>query len=111
MFDEKERKDIWVIETDSETDLPEVSKKKDNLCEDKESEVDLFDEKEIGKRIKEIRLSLGLSLEELSYKACVSKSYLFQIERGEKSMTLDYAKRVAKGLGMTPQQLFSLNTD
>lgn len=48
-----------------------------------------LDRKILGKRIREERLRLKLTQEQLSEKIDVTASYLGSVERGEKSMTLE----------------------
>ena len=48
-----------------------------------------LDRKILGKRIREERLRLKLTQEQLSEKIDVTASYLGAVERGEKSMTLE----------------------
>lgn len=75
-----------------------------------EMNYDLFDEKRMGERIRKERLKKQMSQEELCDKAVLSRSYLSQIERGERSMTIDYANRIAIGLDMKPAELFLAET-
>lgn len=65
-----------------------------------------FNEENMGRCIRRERRQQKLSLEELSRKAYMSRSYLSQIERGQRSMTIDYANRIAAGLGKKPGELF-----
>lgn len=48
-----------------------------------------MDRKILGKRIREERLRLKLTQEQLSEKIDVTASYLGAVERGEKSMTIE----------------------
>lgn len=51
-----------------------------------------------GRRVREVRLLRGLSLEELSEKAHVSRSMLSAVERGVKAPTVLVLDRIATGL-------------
>lgn len=61
----------------------------------------------LGKRIREERLRLNLTQEKLSEDIEISTAYLGQIERGERSLTLDKLVRLANRLGVTVDYLLS----
>lgn len=61
----------------------------------------------LGKRIREERLRLNLTQEKLSEDISISTAYLGQIERGERSVTLDKLIPLAKRLGVTIDFLLS----
>lgn len=56
---------------------------------------------DLGKRIREERLKLNLTQEQLAESVDVSNSYIGQIERGERSLTLETLIKIAKRLGVT----------
>lgn len=51
-----------------------------------------------GNRVREERLSHGLSQEELAERAGVHRTYVGMIERAEKNITLKNIERIAKAL-------------
>ena len=55
----------------------------------------------LGKRIREERLRLKLTQEKLAEEVGVSTAYIGQIERGERSLTLDKLVKVVNRLGVT----------
>ena len=55
----------------------------------------------LGKRIREERLRLGMTQEKLAEEVNISTAYLGQIERGERSVTLDKLIPLANRLGVT----------
>lgn len=59
----------------------------------------------LGKRIKEERLKLNLTQENLAEKINVSTSYIGQIERGERSLSLDTLVNICNVLGVTVDYL------
>lgn len=61
----------------------------------------------LGKRIREERLRLNLTQEKLSEDISISTAYLGQIERGERSVTLDKLIPLANRLGVTIDFLLS----
>lgn len=66
-----------------------------------------MDYRMLGKRIREERLRLNLTQERLSEDIEISTAYLGQIERGERSLTLDKLVRLANRLGVTVDYLLS----
>lgn len=61
----------------------------------------------LGKRIREERLKLNLTQEKLAEDVNLSMAYIGQIERGERSLTLDNLVAVANRLGVTIDYLLS----
>ncbi len=66
-----------------------------------------MDYRMLGKRIREERLRLNLTQERLSEDIEISTAYLGQIERGERSLTLDKLVKLANRLGVTVDYLLS----
>ena len=61
----------------------------------------------LGKRIREERLKLNLTQEKLAEDVKLSTAYIGQIERGERSLTLDNLIAVANRLGVSVDYLLS----
>ena len=59
----------------------------------------------LGERIRRLRDKKGWSQEEFAYACEVNRSYMGRIERGELNLTLETARRVAKGLGISVSAL------
>ncbi len=59
-----------------------------------------------GEKVREIRKMLGLSQEELSYKADLHRTYIGMIERAEKNITLVNIEKIAKALDVEIKSLF-----
>jgi transcriptional regulator with XRE-family HTH domain len=55
----------------------------------------------LGKRIRQERHKLNLTQEKIAESIDISDSYIGQIERGERSVTLDTLVRLANKLGVT----------
>lgn len=55
----------------------------------------------LGQRVREERLKLNLTQEKLAESVDISNSYMGQIERGERSLTLDTLVRLVNRLGIT----------
>lgn len=52
-----------------------------------------------GQRIKELRKAKGLSQEKLANLAEVDRTYLPEVERGERNISLIIAEKIANALG------------
>ena len=59
----------------------------------------------IGARVRELRLAQGLSQEELAARANLDRTYISQVERGVKNVTIVSLDRMAAGLGVTLAEL------
>ena len=64
-----------------------------------------MDNKVIGRRIREARLSAGLTQEQLAEKAGISSNYVSIMERGIRSATLDIFVPVCNALGVSADVL------
>ena len=58
-----------------------------------------------GKRVREVRKSKGISQERLAEMAGIDRSYMGNIERGEKNITLKKAYEVCDALDINIQDL------
>jgi transcriptional regulator with XRE-family HTH domain len=63
----------------------------------------------LGSRVRALRLSMSLSLRDLSERSGVSAPMLSQVERGETSPTLQVAAKIAAGLELRLSQLLRLD--
>ena len=54
--------------------------------------------KQVGERIRKIRLAKGLSQEELAFEADLHRAYIGQIERGEKNIGVQNLQKIASAL-------------
>lgn len=59
-----------------------------------------------GCRLKEIRQEQSLTQEELAHKAGLNRTYIGDIERGEKNLTLESMDKLATALGIKIRDLF-----
>ena len=62
-------------------------------------------ETHFGIALREVRLSAGLSQEELAFRADVHTNYVSLLERGRKSPTLGVIVRLAFALAVSPESL------
>jgi transcriptional regulator with XRE-family HTH domain len=62
--------------------------------------------KQVGQLIRRLRRAQGMSQEEFAEQCGLHRTYIGTIERGEKTMTIETANKVALTLGLTLSQLF-----
>lgn len=62
--------------------------------------LELLDNKEVGRRIKDLRLKRKMTREELAEKAEMSTSFLYEIETGKKSFSAYTLSNLAKALNV-----------
>ncbi|MBD5132422.1 MAG: helix-turn-helix transcriptional regulator [Clostridiales bacterium] len=62
--------------------------------------------KEFGLKIQQMRKELGISQEELAYRAGFHRTYIGMIERAERNITLSNIKKLADALHVNIKDLF-----
>ena len=67
-------------------------------------------QKQFGDRVRELRLSKGLSQEELAFRVNIHRTYIGGIERGERNPSLKNIAAIANALGVTLSELFSFRS-
>src|SRR5438093_12552772 len=60
---------------------------------------------ELGRRIRMLRISRGLTLKELEERGGISATHVSEIERGKASPTIGALGRIARALGLRPATL------
>ena len=60
-----------------------------------------------GARARELRERAGISQEESAHLAGLDRSYIGQVERGERNVSLFNIFKIAKGLNVRPSDLFA----
>lgn len=60
-----------------------------------------------GRRVREVRLAREISQEELAHRSGLDRSYVGQVERGERNLTLESIYKLAEGLGVPIAELVS----
>lgn len=58
-----------------------------------------------GQRVASLRRESGITQEELSLKCNINRTYMGEIERGEKSPSLTIIVKIAKGLNVSKKTL------
>lgn len=59
----------------------------------------------VGRRLRELRQVVGLSQEDVALTAGLDRSYVGQIERGERNVSLVTIHKLASALGVAPHVL------
>lgn len=59
-----------------------------------------------GKKVREERLKIGFSQEQLANRAGLHRTYIGMIERAEKNITLENIKKIADALNIKLSDLF-----
>jgi transcriptional regulator with XRE-family HTH domain len=65
--------------------------------------------KQFGRTIQTLRKELGISQEELAYRAGFHRTYIGMIERAERNITLSNIQKLADALNITLTDLFERN--
>lgn len=68
--------------------------------------VDIQILREFGLRIQQERKKLGISQEELAFRAGMHRTYIGMIERAERNITLSNIKKLADALQLNIKDLF-----
>jgi transcriptional regulator with XRE-family HTH domain len=61
----------------------------------------------VARNLRVLRKQKGLTQEELAFQAQINRNYVGQIEREEKSPTVDVIEKLSNSLGVYPSDLFS----
>lgn len=59
-----------------------------------------------GKRVSSLRMEKGITQEELSFRSGLNRTYVGEIERGEKNASVVTIDKLAKGLNVRLKELF-----
>ncbi len=62
----------------------------------------------VGANIREIRLSLNLSQEKLADLCGIHRTYLSDVERGNRNISIDNIEKIAKALDVLPATLLEV---
>ncbi len=60
----------------------------------------------IGKKIRVLRTTKGFSQEQLAFKSSLHRTYISDIERGTRNISVANLEKIAKALGVKVQDLF-----
>jgi transcriptional regulator with XRE-family HTH domain len=59
----------------------------------------------VADNVRSLRKAAGLSQEELAHEAGVDRTYISQVERRQRNVTIVVLAKIAKALGITPEKL------
>ena len=59
----------------------------------------------VGEQIKKARLQAGISQEELSFRSGLHRTYISDVERGNRNLTIKSLVAIARALKTTPAEL------
>lgn len=59
----------------------------------------------VGKTIRQLREAIGVSQEELAYRAGLHRTYIGGVERGERNLGVENLIRIARALEVSPTAL------
>ena len=62
--------------------------------------------KEFGKKVKQFRLELGISQEELAFRSGLHRTYISDLERGNRNVSLETIQKIANALNISIDKLF-----
>lgn len=62
-------------------------------------------QKKFGDRLRDLRKQKGLSQEEVASKSELHRTYISDIERGSRNVSLRNIEKIAKALGVAPKSL------
>lgn len=62
-------------------------------------------QKKFGEKLKEIRTQKGLSQEKLAFKSGLHRTYISDIERGARNVSLVNIEKISKALGISNSEL------
>lgn len=65
--------------------------------------------KQIGIKIKELRIEANLSQEKLAFAAELDRTYIGSVERGERNISLINTKKIAKALNIKITDLLDID--
>ncbi len=60
----------------------------------------------LGQRIKELRNSKGISQEKFALSIEMDRTYYASVENGKRNISINNIEKIAKGLGITLEELF-----
>lgn len=62
-------------------------------------------QQKFGDKLRELRKQKGLSQEDLAFKSGLHRTYISDIERGSRNVSLKNIEKIAKALGISPKSL------
>lgn len=63
----------------------------------------------LGRRIRQIRNTMGMSQEQFAFEVGLHRTYVGQIERAEKNITVKSIEKICYAINMDPKELFDFS--
>lgn len=63
----------------------------------------------LGRRIRQLRTNLGLSQEAFAFEVGLHRTYVGQIERAEKNISIKNIEKICYALDIDPKELFNFS--
>lgn len=64
-----------------------------------------------GNEVRAARLSMGISQEELAFLCGLHRTYISDIERGTRNVSLENIEKIARALNVPPKDLFNFSNE
>ena len=64
-------------------------------------------EKDVGKRIKDLRIKLGISQEELGFRSGVHRTYIASLEVGKRNISVATLEKIVNALEVSFSEFFN----
>lgn len=65
-------------------------------------------QEKVGKKVRAIRKQRGLSQEELAFRSGLHRTYISDIERGDRNVSIKNIEKIARALGVKPSELLEI---
>lgn len=78
---------------------------KDNVFELDNKDINVL----FGQKLRQLRIDMNLSQEEFAFHVGLHRTYIGQVERAEKNITLKNIGKIAKALNIDPKELFNFD--
>ena len=62
-------------------------------------------QQKVGKKVREIRKQKRFSQEELAFRCSLHRTYISDIERGDRNVSIKNIEKIARALGVKPSEL------
>lgn len=62
--------------------------------------------KKFGSKVRQARMKVGISQEELAFRCGLDRTYVSGVERGTRNPSLKNIEKIAKALKISPSELF-----
>ena len=62
-----------------------------------------------GQRLRDLRIKAGLTQNDLGFKTGIDRSYLSNIETGDRNVSIDIMEKLAEALGVPMRDLFEFD--